>query len=71
MVERPLRLHSQLTLKAIETLRFSPPLPYLGTTRTDAGAAIPLQLEDVVGDSGCDLVHCNYIMQYSISGGTT
>ena len=38
------------------TERASPPLPYLGTTRTDAGAAIPLQLEDLIGDRGRDLV---------------
>src|SRR2546426_12757766 len=32
------------------------PLPDLGATRTDAGAAISLQLEDAVGDGGRDLV---------------
>src|SRR5450756_1728923 len=31
-------------------------LPNLGAEGTDAGAAIPLQLEDVVGDGGGDVV---------------
>src|SRR5215472_14434711 len=38
------------------TERTTPPLPHLGSTRPDAGAAIPLQLENIIGHCGCDLV---------------
>lgn len=36
--------------------RAPPPLSHLGATRTDAGAAISLQLEDAVGDGGSEVV---------------
>src|SRR6202521_3323922 len=36
--------------------RAAPPLPHLGAAGTDPGAAIPLQLENSVGDGGGDMV---------------
>src|ERR1700688_2290672 len=36
--------------------RTAPSLPHLGAAGTDSGAAIPLQLEDAVGDGGGDVV---------------
>src|ERR1019366_981398 len=36
--------------------RAAPSLPHLGAAGADPGAAIPLQLENSVGDGGCDVV---------------